>query len=79
MKEREKNPIHDVEGGKRLGGWGVVEVDEDKRRWIYEDDPAGAKTLKEREERDRVKREKGTGEVAFDKVKRYEMVAKRIW
>ena len=79
MKEREKNAIHDVQGGKRLGGWGVVEVDEDKRRWIYEDDSVGGKTLREREERDRAKKEKGTGEAAFDKVKRYEMVAKRIW
>ncbi|KAI9875319.1 MAG: hypothetical protein M1823_007503, partial [Watsoniomyces obsoletus] len=31
MKEREKNPIHQVEGGRRVGGWGVVEVDQDKR------------------------------------------------
>jgi hypothetical protein len=78
-KERGKNSMHDVEGGRRVGGWGVVEVDEDKRRLIYEDDPAGAIALKEREERDRAKKEKGTGEAALDKVKRYEMVAKRIW
>jgi len=79
MKEREKTSIHDVEGGKRVGGWGVVEVDENKRRWICEDDADGLKALKEREVRDRVKKERGTGEAAFDKVKRYEMVAKRIW
>ena len=79
MKEREKNSMHDVQGGKRVGGWGVVEVDEDKQRWIYEDDIEGLKALKERQDRDRVKKEKGTGETAFDKVKRYEMVAKRIW
>ena len=79
MKEREKTSIHDVEGGKRVGGWGVVEVDENKRRWICEDDADGLKALKEREARDRVKKERGTGEAAFDKVKRYEMVAKRIW
>jgi hypothetical protein len=79
MREREKMSIHEVEGGKRVGGWGVVEVDETKRRWIYEDDADGLKALKEREIRDRVKKEKGTGEAAFDKVKRYEMVAKRIW
>jgi hypothetical protein len=78
-KEREKNSIHEVEGGRRVGGWGVVEVDEDKRRLIYEDDPADAKALKEREGRGRAKKEKGSGETAFDKVKRYEMVAKRIW
>jgi hypothetical protein len=79
MKEREKASIHEVEGGKRVGGWGVVEVDENKRRWIYEDDVDGLKALKEREIRDRVRKERGTGEAAFDKVKRYEMVAKRIW
>lgn len=79
MKEREKDPVHHVEGGRRVGGWGVVEVDEDKRRWIYDDDAEGAKALREREDRDRAKQQKGTGEAAFDKVKRYEMVAKRIW
>ncbi|KAK5489847.1 hypothetical protein LTR23_007866 [Exophiala sp. CCFEE 6169] len=87
MKLREKSAIHHVEGGRRVGGWGVVEVDEDKRRWIYEDDPAGLRTLREREERDRQKQQKDKdkdkdkehGVEAFDKVKRYEMVAKRIW
>ncbi|KIX06058.1 uncharacterized protein Z518_04032 [Rhinocladiella mackenziei CBS 650.93] len=82
MKLREKNPIHHVEGGRRVGGWGVVEVDDDKRRWIYEDDPAGLRALREREEREKQReeeKEKGHGVDFFDKVKRYEMVAKRIW
>jgi hypothetical protein len=81
MKEREekKNPIHHVEGGKRVGGWGVVEVDDDKRRWIYEGDEEGKRQLREREEREKIRREQGVGDGAFDKVKRYEMVAKRIW
>ncbi|KIV80128.1 hypothetical protein PV11_07649 [Exophiala sideris] len=83
MKLREKSVIHHVEGGRRVGGWGVVEVDEDKRRWIYEDDPAGLRALRERDERERQKqqreKEKAHGVEAFDKVKRYEMVAKRIW
>ena len=83
MKQREKNSVHTVEGGRRVGGWGVVEVDEDKRRWIYEDDPAGMRALREREERDKQKqqreKEKGIGVESFDKVERYEMVAKRIW
>ena len=83
MKEREKNPIQHVEGGRRIGGWGVVEVDQDKRRWIYEDDPDGLRALQEREEREKAKRdrdkEKGVGVDSFDKVQRYEMVAKRIW
>ncbi|KEF60232.1 uncharacterized protein A1O9_05082 [Exophiala aquamarina CBS 119918] len=83
MKQREKSSVHTVEGGRRVGGWGVVEVDEDKRRWIYEDDPSGMRALREREERDKQKqqkeKEKGMGVESFDKVKRYEMVAKRIW
>ncbi|KKY27230.1 putative cytomegalovirus gh-receptor family [Phaeomoniella chlamydospora] len=76
MKQREKNPIHHVEGGRRVGGWGVVEVDEDKKRWIYEDDPAGAKASKDREAKEKERRDK---ELGFEKVKRYEMAAKRIW
>jgi Eukaryotic membrane protein family len=80
MKEREKkNPIHHVEGGRRVGGWGVVEVDDDKRRWIYEGDEEGKRQLREREEREKIRREQGVGEGVFDKVKRYDMVAKRIW
>jgi len=79
MKEREKTSIHHVEDGRRVGGWGVVEVDNDKRRWIHEGNAEELKALRDRDERDRVRREKGGGEAAFEKVKRYEMVAKRIW
>ena len=83
MKQREQNSAHHVEGGRRVGGWGVVEVDEEKRRVIYEDDAAGLRALREREERDKQKqqreKEKGVSLESFDKVKRYEMVAKRIW
>ena len=68
MKEREKTSSH--ADGRRVGGWGVVEVDEDKRRWIYEDDHEGA----EREARDR----KG-GTESYGGVSRYSMAAKRIW
>ena len=91
MKEREEaREYHVVEGGRRVGGWGVVEVDEDKRRWIYDGDADGLRALHEREARDKEKgrREKdkdkdkgggGTVGDGLDKVKRYEMVAKRIW
>ena len=81
MKEREKNPIYHVDGGRRIGGWGVVEVDEDKRRWVYADDPDGLQALQDRENRERLKREKEkeVGVSAFDHIKRYDMVAKRIW
>ncbi|GAD97594.1 cytomegalovirus gH-receptor family protein, putative [Paecilomyces variotii No. 5] len=65
-----------VEGGKRVGGWGVVEVDDDKKRWIYADDPEGLKKVRDREERDKSGKDTG-GDI--EGVKRYEMVAKRIW
>ena len=74
MKEREREVEIKAEG-KRVGGWGVVEVDEDKRRWIYMDDPEGARKLRERE-RDSMRAKDGA---AFGAVERYSMVAKRIW
>ncbi len=76
MKEREQTSVH--ADGKRVGGWGVVEVGEDKRRWIYQDDPEEAKRLREREESSRREGERG-GHESFRKVRRYSMVAKRIW
>ena len=67
-------------GGKMLGGFGTVDVDEEKRRWIYNDDPEGLRKLRERDEKFkevvRKEREKG---VAYGHVTRYAMVAKRIW
>ena len=78
MKQREKAPIHAK--GRRVGGWGVVEVDEDKRRWIYADDPEGAKKLREREIATKEKEARlERDSEAFDKVARYEMINKRIW
>ena len=79
MKVRERTSVHAE--GRRVGGWGVVEVDEDKRRWIYADDAAGARKLRQRE-RDTVEREKRVereGGESFAGVSRYSMVAKRIW
>ena len=74
MKERENSSTH--ADGRRVGGWGVVEVDEDKRRWIYKDDPDGARKLRERE---RDARERKGGDEYFGSVSRYSMAAKRIW
>ncbi|KAF2804616.1 DUF747-domain-containing protein [Mytilinidion resinicola] len=80
MKERERMVVDT--GGKRIGGWGVVEVEEEKRRWIYADDPEGLKALRERDakgrEREAREREKGVGD-GLGGVSRYAMVAKRIW
>ena len=81
MKERES--VSTQTEGRRVGGLGVVEVDDDKRRWIYRDDPAGRKRLKEREGGKRAKAnepEKATtGAEGLEGVMRYSMVAKRIW
>ena len=72
MKEREQRPV-DTQG-KRVGRWATIEVNEDKRRWIYEGDPDGFSELSERQERGRKK-----AEMKLDGVQRYSMVAKRIW
>ena len=75
MKERERVVVDTV--GRRIGGWGVVEVDEDKKRWIYQDDPEGARASRER---DKALRERGErADANFSGVSRYTMVAKRIW
>lgn len=77
------NTVRDytVEGGRRVGGWGVVEVDDDKRRWIYADDPDALRKIKEKERAQKDKQSaKDSGALLnLDGVKRYEMVAKRIW
>ena len=75
MKEREHTSAH--ADGKRLGGWGVTEVDEDKRGWIYRDDEEGLRKLRQREKEGRDK-EKDSGK-DYSGVSRYSMVAKRIW
>ncbi|OAL52391.1 DUF747-domain-containing protein [Pyrenochaeta sp. DS3sAY3a] len=78
MQEREMMSVET--GGKRVGGWGVVDVDDEKRRAIYDDDPESLKRLRERDEKGKKKedqeRERGT---SFGHVSRYAMVAKRIW
>jgi hypothetical protein len=62
--------------GKRVGGYGQVELGEERRRWIYADDPEGLQKSKNKERRDEEKRGK---ERDWSGVQRYEMVAKRIW
>lgn len=82
MKQREHggNPSHHIEGSRRVGGWAVVEVDEDKRRVIYEDDPGALQALRAKEAKDKAKRESNKDPAeGLEKVQRFEMVAKRIW
>lgn len=78
MQEREMMNVES--GGKRIGGWGVVDVDEEKRKHIYDDDREALQRLRERDEKAKKKeqqeRERG---VSFGHVSRYAMVAKRIW
>ena len=74
MKDRERQDS--TTDGRRVGGWGVVEVGEDKRRWIYEDDPDALRELRAKETRGRKTSEKGD---KLDSIERYKMAAKRIW
>jgi hypothetical protein len=77
MKKREQMSL-DTEG-RRAGCWELAEIDDKKKRLIYEGDLDGANALKERERKEAAKAkasEKGTD---FSKVARYEMAAKRIW
>jgi len=62
--------------GKRVGAFAGVEVGEDRRRWIFADDPEGLRKLREKEARDA---KKGKKELELGNINRYEMVAKRIW
>ncbi|KAI0465881.1 DUF747-domain-containing protein [Xylaria cf. heliscus] len=64
--------------GQRVGAFSAVEIGEERRKWIYEDDPEGLKRMRDRERKTQEKfREKSDDGLA--KVVRYEMVAKRIW
>ena len=65
--------------GKRVGGWGVTELGEEKRRVIYEDDPAGARRLRERDRAAEKVPTAGKDGKGLGGVARYSMVAKRIW
>lgn len=64
--------------GKRVGGYGQVEVGEERRRWIFGEDVEGLRKARERGRKmeEKVEREK---EKDFGHVIRYEMIAKKIW
>ena len=66
----------DATGGRRTGGYGVVEVGGERRRWIFGDDPEGLKKVRDKERRETGK---GKKETDLNSIVRYEMVAKRIW
>ncbi|KAK3381158.1 eukaryotic membrane protein family-domain-containing protein [Podospora didyma] len=64
--------------GKRVGGYGQIEVGDDRRRWIFADDPKGLQKIRDRDKRTEQGAEKEK-EKDFSHITRYEMVARRIW
>lgn len=77
MSEREH--LDTETKGKRLGGWGVVELDDEKKKWIYEDDLQGFNAMKEKERKGFEKQKGESRGPDFEQVSRYQMAAKRIW
>jgi len=82
MKARETRQKYVLVETRRLGGWGTVELGEDRRKTIFEGDEAGLKSVREREQRFREAegkaRGKGGGEL--ERVMRYNLGSgKRIW
>jgi Eukaryotic membrane protein family len=72
---REREKMNVAVGTRRLGINGMVEMDDEKRKLIYEDDEAGLAKARARENAMKNK-EKGKD---LNSVTRYAMVAKRIW
>ncbi|KAJ0348056.1 hypothetical protein COL26b_007292 [Colletotrichum chrysophilum] len=70
---QEERESYDTKG-KRVGGYGHIEVTEDRRRWIHADEKEGLKGGK-----GRVQKAEKPPESDYNGVYRYEMVAKRIW
>ncbi|KAK3315693.1 eukaryotic membrane protein family-domain-containing protein [Apodospora peruviana] len=64
--------------GRRVGGYGQVEVGEERRRWLFADDQEALRKLREKEKRAEKGQDKEK-EKDFSNIMRYEMVAKRIW
>lgn len=66
--------------GKRVGGWGQVEVGDERRKLLYADDPEGLRRMREREKKgEQAGKKMEIGDDGLEKVTRYEMIAKRIW
>ena len=82
MKAREARQKYVLVETRRLGGWGTVELGEDRRKTIFEGDEAGLKAVRERDQRFREAEGKarGKGEVDLERVMRYNLGSgKRIW
>ena len=76
MKQQKENETF-TSGSKKVGGWGLVDVDEEKRKWIYADDPEGVQALREREAKAKEKDSRAV--TSLDNISRFSMVSKRIW
>jgi hypothetical protein len=78
MKARERETTLITET-KRLGGWGTVELGDDRRKIIYEGDEAGLRKMRDRDQAFREAESRSKKTLDLDKVDRYSMIAKRIW
>lgn len=70
---QEEREYYDAKG-KRVGGYGHIEVTEERRRWIHADEKEGLKGGK-----GRTQKPEKPQEGDYNGVHRYEMVTKRIW
>ncbi|KAK2012116.1 eukaryotic membrane protein family [Colletotrichum eremochloae] len=70
---QEEREIYDATG-KRVGGYGHIEVTDDRRRWIHADEKEGLKGGK-----GRAPKAEKSQDGDYHGVQRYEMIAKRIW
>jgi len=76
MRDRENKEVDTK--GRRVGGWGMVEVGEESRRAIYEGDDEGLKRVKDKEKKPAENAKDKAPD--FGKVVRYELgSSKRIW
>ncbi|KAI0144399.1 DUF747-domain-containing protein [Xylariaceae sp. FL1272] len=65
--------------GRRVGSWGAVEIGDERRRVLYDDDPEGLKSMRDRERKTLAKAQEKSKEDGLAKVSRYELSGKRIW
>lgn len=68
---------YDMEG-KRIGIWGMTELDDEKKRYIYQDDPLSLAKIEERQRISKDKTTTTTQDYYLHKIGRYDML-KRIW
>lgn len=78
MKGKEYSGKQEYEAaGKRVGGYGFVEVGEERQRWVHADPSEGLKGGKGPGGVKKAEKKEEGGD--YEGVFRYEMVAKRIW